>query len=74
MHHLQPRFELSCADLLLTSARRLVAWRAVCRNYNANKNLAFNANMTAVQQAIKNAMGHLDWLCDGQFTQQRRPG
>ncbi|MCJ1297051.1 hypothetical protein MMC34_008620 [Xylographa carneopallida] len=43
-------------------------------NYNANKNLAFNANMSAVQQAIKNAMGHLDWLCDGQFTQQRRPG
>ena len=51
----------------------VVRERYKCRaNTYPNKNLNFYANMTAVQQAIKNAMGHLDWLCDGRFTTQRR--
>ena len=33
-----------------------------------NKNLAFIANATAVKIAVRNAMGHLDWLCGGQFS------
>ena len=37
-----------------------------------NKNLAFIANLTAVQTAVRNAMAHLDWLCDGQFTAKWR--
>ena len=37
-----------------------------------NKNLDFVANQTAVQTAVRNAMGHLQWLCDGQFTARWR--
>ena len=53
----------------------VVRERYKCRaNKYPNKNLNFYANMSAVQQAIKNAMGHLDWLCDGRFTTQQRHG
>ena len=53
----------------------VVRERYKCKaNTYPNKNLGFYANMTAVQQAIKNAMGHLDWLCDGRFTSQQRRG
>ena len=51
----------------------VVRERYKCRAHSyPNKNLNFLANMTAVQQAVKNAMGHLDWLCDGRFTAHNR--
>ena len=73
----QPLHE-ECVALL--SACEGYSWCVVRERYKCrahtypNKNLNFYANLTAVQQAVKNAMGHLDWLCDGRFTSQHRRG
>ena len=48
-------------------------WRCQASHY-PNKNLNFIANLTAVRIAVRNAIGHLDWLCDGRFREQRRAG
>ena len=75
--HAQPLHE-ECVQLL--SGCEGYSWCVVRERYKCransypNKNLNFYANMTAVQQAVKNAMGHLDWLCDGRFTTQQRRG
>lgn len=38
---------------------------------NANKNLVFFANLTAVRIAVQNSIGHLEWTCAGRWRDQR---
>ena len=46
----------------------ILGQRYKCQNRDfPNKNLNFNANLTAVRMALKHSLTHLNYLCSGRW-------